>query len=254
MNKDLLPENSLPTERHDLPVVLTIDTSAPQAGLAITRGKDVLAALADHSGRPHSQTLFINLEQLLRAAALTINDIDAFAAITGPGSFTGLRVGMAATQGLAHTLNRPAIGITTIDACALAAEVNGKVLVMMDALRGEVFCGLREVQPDADRLSVRMLGSDLSAAPAAALSAVLPLIADDPVVVVGSGVARYQELLYRQREKSAALWQINQGAPFLASVAGRYAGCLLRAGQLPAVQAYYIRLSDAEIKFPQAHG
>ncbi|HWQ31497.1 MAG TPA: tRNA (adenosine(37)-N6)-threonylcarbamoyltransferase complex dimerization subunit type 1 TsaB [Blastocatellia bacterium] len=228
------------------PLVLAVDTSSPQAGLALARGVRLLAVITDQSGRPHSQTLFQNLNQLLGEAGLRPDEVDAFAVVTGPGSFTGLRVGMAAVKGLAHTLGRPALGVTTIDAWALAAGVSGRVLVMIDAMRGEVFCGLREVNSNGKQPSIQSAGRDLSASPEAALAQMKSLIADGEVTVIGTGTDRYHEMIARELPHAAVL----TGHPALAPHVAKYAATLLEAGSLPEVKACYLRPSDAEIKFP----
>ncbi len=234
------------------PVVLAVDTSAPQAGLALTAGANLLAEISDHSGRPHSQTLFPNLEQLLSEASLTPGEVDAFAVITGPGSFTGLRVGMAAVSGLAQTLGRPAFGVTTLDAWALAAGVIGRILVMIDAMRGEVFCGLREVGQSAQGITVKTLAADCSAVPDKALAQLRPELIAGPLFVVGSGAVRYEAILNRELDDSPAAWRLVTEKKSLAASVARYGAQLLTAGTRPEVHAYYLRPADAELKFPAA--
>ncbi|MFN7945004.1 MAG: tRNA (adenosine(37)-N6)-threonylcarbamoyltransferase complex dimerization subunit type 1 TsaB [Blastocatellia bacterium] len=234
------------------PVVLAVDTSSPQAGLALTAGENLLAEISDHSGRPHSQTLFQNLEQLLSEASLTLEQVEAFAVVTGPGSFTGLRVGMAAVRGLAHTLGRPAIGVTTLDAWALAAGAVGRILVMIDAMRGEVFCGLREIVQSERGMIVKTLAADCSAAPEKALAQLRPDLTAGHLFVTGSGARRYEEILKRELDDSPAAWSLMTGKNTLAVSVARYGAQLLTAGMLPEVHAYYLRPSDAEIKFPAA--
>ncbi|HZS08463.1 MAG TPA: tRNA (adenosine(37)-N6)-threonylcarbamoyltransferase complex dimerization subunit type 1 TsaB [Blastocatellia bacterium] len=252
MTTDPQPENHPTATPVSSPLVLGVDTSSPVATLAVARGAQILSVITDHSGRPHSQTLFQNLEQLLLGARLKLSEVDAFAIATGPGSFTGLRVGMAAVKGLAHTLARPAIGVTTIDAWALAAAARGKVVVMIDAARGEVFCGLREVQNDGAVISLTGREQDFCAPPEAALSRLEALPGGDPPVFIGSGVARYRDLIEdtikRWGRKSTGLLT---DQPALAPFIARYAGHLLTAGNAPPVQAYYIRPADA--KLPQPH-
>jgi tRNA threonylcarbamoyladenosine biosynthesis protein TsaB len=230
------------------PVVLAVDTSSPQAGLAIVRGALTLSVITDESGRPHSQTLFQNLEQLLGSANLTPAQLDAFAVVTGPGSFTGLRVGMAAIRGLGHTLDRPALGVTTLDALALAAGVEGKTLALIDALRGEVFCGLREVRLKKNSWSVKMLGQDCSARPEIALARFAPLLAGSEVTVIGTGAARYQEMIAREFELHHARPTLILQQPPLAATVAQYAAQKTGAGPWPELQAYYLRSADAELK------
>src|SRR5207253_1846803 len=86
-----------------MPLILAVDTSSPRLSLALARGATVISAIASESGTPHSQTLFVHLAALFDSAQLDPRHVDAFAVATGPGSFTGLRVGLAAVKGLAHT-------------------------------------------------------------------------------------------------------------------------------------------------------
>ena len=96
-----MPETTL----HHEPIILAVDTTAHQASYAIFSGESELARRVTTDAAPHSQTFFVEIENLLQQANLTINDITALAAVTGPGSFTGLRVALAAVQGFAQTLH-----------------------------------------------------------------------------------------------------------------------------------------------------
>ena len=189
------------------PLILAVDTTSLQSSLAIVRGTELLASLTDQSGRTHSQTLFENLDTLLRQAQLTLAQLDGFAVTIGPGSFTGLRVGIAAIKGLAHTLRRRAIGITTIDAWALTPRVTGKVVVMIDAMRGEVFCGLREAKHLDGEYSLSNPGQDMAAAPEIAIARMAASLSGEAAVFVGSGAVRYHELIAREAEQSGHQFQ-----------------------------------------------
>ncbi len=121
------------------PLTLALDTTQSTLCLALTSGAKVLTAVTDNSGLPHSQRLFPLLDELLKSQTLTIHEIDLLAVNIGPGSFTGLRVGLAAVKGLAATLGRPAMGVNALDALALAASVPGvPVVVLIQAAKGEL--------------------------------------------------------------------------------------------------------------------
>ncbi len=125
------------------PLILAVDTSSACAGFALARGETILASIKTDAPIPHSKTFFNLLSSLLQTAQVSLPEVDAFAAATGPGSFTGLRVGLSAVKGLSHTLGKPAIGVNSLDALALASKVTGKVLVMINAGREEAYAGLR---------------------------------------------------------------------------------------------------------------
>ncbi|MGH9850166.1 MAG: tRNA (adenosine(37)-N6)-threonylcarbamoyltransferase complex dimerization subunit type 1 TsaB, partial [Blastocatellia bacterium] len=75
------------------PIILAVDTSSRQASLAISRGEEIVASISINDNLPHSRTLFPNISELLRIAGMKIQAVNVFATATGPGSFTGLRVG-----------------------------------------------------------------------------------------------------------------------------------------------------------------
>ncbi len=153
------------------PIVLAVDTSSACAGFALARGKELIASLKSDASVPHSRTFFLQIDELLKTAGIGLGEVEIFAAATGPGSFTGLRVGLAAVRGLAHSLGKPAVGVNSIDAMALSSKVIGDVLVFIAAGRSEVYSGVRrvseigEVEPlgtDRVGLSASVLGSDWS--------------------------------------------------------------------------------------------
>ncbi len=106
-------------------VVLAADTSSACSGFALARGSELIASLQSQTSEPHSRTFFFQTSELLKRAGMKLNDVDVFAAATGPGSFTGLRVGLAAVKGFAHSMGKPAIGINSIDALALGSKAVG---------------------------------------------------------------------------------------------------------------------------------
>jgi tRNA threonylcarbamoyladenosine biosynthesis protein TsaB len=130
------------------PLVLAVDTSSVCASFAIARGEVVIASLKTNAPIPHSKTFFNLVSSLLQTSGMSLPEMDAFAAATGPGSFTGLRVGLSAIKGVSHALCVPAIGVNSLDALALASKATGKVLVMIKAGREEAYAGLRFIHED----------------------------------------------------------------------------------------------------------
>ncbi len=221
---------------------VTIDTSQPTLCLALTRGTNLLASVTDNSGLPHSQRLFPLLDELLKSQSLTLDEIDLLAVNVGPGSFTGLRVGIAAVKGLAATLGKPAIGVNALDALALAASVPGvPIVVLVNAAKGELYVGWRWVEAD---LSVRSLRQDGVMNFEQIRLELLAQFAESEVVLIGSGVvANAAEL-----SSITSRWRIIATPDSLAPTIGAAALQQWRAGQLPKVEAYYLRLSEAESK------
>lgn len=244
-------------------LILAVDTSSPISSLAISNGEMILASLTSSVKTPHSRTFYDHLAILLKLAGCGLSDIDAFAAATGPGSFTGLRVGLAAIKGLAHTTGRPAIGVNSIDALALSAGVAGSLLVMINAGRKEAYIGLRLITKVG---LVESQGRDLVGAVSemlAELARTTPaLVPGQPLLIVADGALNHQDELaaYAEAHQSTlrlvsrfdqqcADWQLRTSVPGTAQELARYAALLLRNGRAPGLQPHYVRPSDAEIKW-----
>ncbi len=111
-----------------------------------------MLASAPLIGGTFSAQLIPQISALLEQQKLTKRDLDAFVVVSGPGSFTGLRVGLAAIKALAEILGKPIVPVSLLEVIALAANQNGKVAVALDAGRGEVFSALYEVNSEAATL------------------------------------------------------------------------------------------------------
>src|SRR5215213_11524682 len=121
------------------PLILSVETATLSGSVALLRGEQVLAALAGDSGVSHSNTLLNDIDKLLHEAQIDLPQVDLFAVATGPGSFTGLRIGIATVKALAATLDRPCAGVPTLQAIALAAGESRRSVALLPAGRGEVF-------------------------------------------------------------------------------------------------------------------
>jgi len=120
--------------------VLAVDTTSPRGSLAVADESGLLAEKRVVSEVGHSGWLLSAVDQTLHGLALAPAEIDLFAVTSGPGSFTGLRVGLASVQGLSLASRRPCLGISTLD--VVAYDVVGaadSIVAMLDAFRGEVF-------------------------------------------------------------------------------------------------------------------
>ncbi|MDR0380525.1 MAG: tRNA (adenosine(37)-N6)-threonylcarbamoyltransferase complex dimerization subunit type 1 TsaB [Oscillospiraceae bacterium] len=123
--------------------ILAFDSSSLSASAAVTRDGALLAQSFQNNGLTHSQTLMPMAEALLRNAGLALTDVDLIAVTHGPGSFTGLRIGVAAANGLAWGLGRPCLGVSSLAAAAQGvAHWGGLICAVQDARRGEVYNAL----------------------------------------------------------------------------------------------------------------
>lgn len=123
---------------------LAIDTSTSVASIAIVDEKGLLGEYSINDNKTHSQKLVPMLKELLENLRLTSEDIDVFAAITGPGSFTGLRIGVTTIKALAYAAKKPTVGITSLDALANATIIdeNSFACPIMDARNNQVYTAL----------------------------------------------------------------------------------------------------------------
>ena len=123
------------------PVVLAIDTTGPVAGCAVVTGERVLHLIAMNHGLTHSETIMPAVDEALEGAGLRCGEVDVFAAVAGPGSFTGVRIGVCAAKGLAHAVGRPCAAVHALEALAMNFYgFDGLCCPILDARRGQVYC------------------------------------------------------------------------------------------------------------------
>ncbi len=126
--------------------LLAVDSSAVSAGAAVFDGDKLLSESFVNAGLTHSRTLMPMVNGALGNAGLTIEDIDAFAVSRGPGSFTGVRIGVAAVKGLAFPGDKPCAGVSTLEAMAYNfTDEDCTVCTLMDARRSQVYTALFSV-------------------------------------------------------------------------------------------------------------
>jgi tRNA threonylcarbamoyladenosine biosynthesis protein TsaB len=124
-------------------MLLAFETSAKAASVALFQGEKLLGESYQNTGLTHSQTLLTMAEDLLKNCGATVNDLTGVAVAAGPGSFTGVRIGVAAAKGLAWGKELPCFGVSTLEAMALGLGVqDGYVLATMDARRAQVYTAL----------------------------------------------------------------------------------------------------------------
>ena len=138
-------------------LILAFETSAKAASVALLEDNKLLGESYQNTGLTHSQTLMVMAEDLLKQCGKTVADLTAVAVAEGPGSFTGVRIGVAAAKGLAWGRNIPCYGISTLEAMAVSlGAFQGYVCPVMDARRSQVYnalfyvnCGeIRRMTPD----------------------------------------------------------------------------------------------------------
>jgi tRNA threonylcarbamoyladenosine biosynthesis protein TsaB len=140
-------------------ILLAIDTSGKQGSVALaraeahnTQGSDFeMIEVVPLVGGTFSAQLVPQISELLSKHGFTKHDIDAFAVASGPGSFTGLRIGLAAVKALAEALNKPIAAVSLLEVCVFASDAEGKVMAALDAGRGDVYAGEYEIPAQRGR-------------------------------------------------------------------------------------------------------
>lgn len=121
--------------------ILAIDTSGPVAGCCVLKDGKAAHLIAMEHGLTHSQTIMVAVDQALSASNITCADVDLFAVVAGPGSFTGVRLGVCAAKGFAHAAGKPCVAVHALEALAMnMASFDGVVCPILDARRGQVYC------------------------------------------------------------------------------------------------------------------
>ena len=219
-------------------LILAFESSARPASVALLRDGCLLSQYSQCSALTHSRTLLPMAEDMLKNAELTIGDVDLFAVAHGPGSFTGVRIGVSTVKGLAWAANKPCVGVSTLEAMAwhgLAA--GGVVCPVMDARRSQVYNALFEIR---DGRPVRLCEDR-----PIALEELAPQLKelDRPAFLVGDGAAitaKYLEsagIPFRTAPENL-VWQSAWGVAMAASDK--------TPGTADSLLPVYLRLSQAE--------
>ena len=222
--------------------ILAFETSAKSVSAAVTEDGTVLAFSYQCNGLTHSRTLMPMAEELLRTSGLSMADIGLLAVAAGPGSFTGLRIGIAAVKGLAWAAELPCCGVSTLEAMAEnLRHTDATLICAMDARRDQFYNALFR----AEQGELRRLTPDRAIAP----EALLPELREDgaPRFAVGDGAILCRDFLAAHGVECRLAPPLlrMQNAAGVALAAERYA----REGRILSAQALtpiYLRMSQAE--------
>jgi tRNA threonylcarbamoyladenosine biosynthesis protein TsaB len=212
--------------------VIAVDTSSERASVALVENGAIRGEVRLVTAIP-SVAVLPAIEFLLRSAGLAPTDVEAYAVTLGPGSFTGVRVGLSTVQGLALGSGRPCVGLSTLDTLAAGIAGEGDDLVsMVDAFREEVFLAR------SDR-AARPVTPPSRVAPAAALAALPP-----EAVLTGDATLRHAALIRDALPRARVVAQ-----PFLAGTLGRAAEPLLASGHgVSAAELRPLYMRDADVR------
>jgi tRNA threonylcarbamoyladenosine biosynthesis protein TsaB len=218
-------------------LVLALDTTTRAGSVAVVEGDHVVSQIVGDHSRTHGERLPTDLMRALQEASVTLEAIDLLAVAAGPGSFTGLRVGISAMQGLAMATDRQIVAVSALDALAAAgADGRTTVAAWMDAQRGEVFAALYDAHG-------RTITEPTARRPDRTLDAWIHY-ASGALRFIGDGAIRYAQDI---RDRLGATPEILAPPP-LAGVIGRMACKAPERARPPhAIVPIYIRKPDAEL-------
>lgn len=174
-------------------MLLALESSAKAASCAVLSDGVLLASAWQATGLTHSRTLLPMVEEMLRSSELAVQDMDAFAVAAGPGSFTGLRIGVSAVKGLAWAAEKPCIPVSTLEAMAWPlAHLEGSIVCAMDARRQQIYNAafhggggeLKRLREDR-AISLEEAAGDLGAL-------------DGPMYIVGDGAELCRDFFTRE--------------------------------------------------------
>jgi tRNA threonylcarbamoyladenosine biosynthesis protein TsaB len=233
-------------------LILALDTTTRTGSAALLRDEELLLEEGSDPDRPPAARLPADLMGLLARTDVSLDDIDVFAVATGPGSFTGLRIGIATMQGLAFAKGRPLVGISALDALASVAAAHAgemgvkasAIVTWVDAWRGEVYAAVHGATADVQQPIV--------AAPATLLDDYEVRFGDrlstEGLIFIGDGADTYRRLL-RDRLGPAAILS-HPTVPLLAAAVARLGRAMALRRDLPpphAIRPLYVRRPDAEL-------
>jgi len=172
--------------------ILAIDTSTEICGIGILEDEKIISEYNFKVSGTHSQTLMSTVDDMLKRLNIELEQIDAFAVALGPGMFTALRIGVATVKGLGLALNKPIVGVSTLDLLAYNLKfVDMLICPIIDARRNEVFTGIYRGGEQVQRIT------DYLCVPIKKLIEML----DEPAIFLGDGTDKYGEIIKSSEKK-----------------------------------------------------
>jgi len=239
-------------------LTLGVDTSTERRSVALLRGEGVLAEVSSGLREGGSANLLADIDRVLASAGVKLKEVGLYAAAVGPGSFTGLRSGLATVKGLALTTPKPAVGVQTLHALAYCVRPAPRVVSLIPAGRGEVFAQILSVSAEG---LVTELEEPTHLPPALLLERMAAH--GGGLKWTGGGALKFLELI-RERAEAAGIDFANQDASaavveegwvfvpaeesLARSVAEMAQAAYVSGAVAEGLTAVYVRPSDAELK------
>lgn len=247
----------------DIPLILSLETATLGGSVFLSRGSEPLTTRVGNPEVSQSASLLSDINDSLEEAGVSLRDVNLFACASGPGSFTGLRIGIATLKALAASLQRPCVGIPTLQAVAHAARASRATVALLPAGRGEVFGQMFSVSNDGTVIE-RDAPAHLSPQ-----RMIERYAAHRNLTWAGSGAELQRDFLQRYAQQNeivfaegasesnphsassgGSVWKLAPGEANLAKHVAALALQLFQADQIQSphsLSAIYVRPSDAEL-------
>lgn len=223
------------------PTVLALDTSGASASVALLRGAVLIQEILIHRGAHHSESLLPAVEDLCRNTGIPLETVDLLACTVGPGSFTGLRIGMSTVKGFAFASGRPVAAVSTLEALSRGVGPSPfPVCPLLDARKGQIYGAVYRYRSDS---VIECTGPERLSDIASFLEDILT-----PALFVGDGALAYRDQI-TAKMGTACLFADALQAHVRAAIVGRIGYECFLAGKTETALSLtprYLRLSEAE--------
>jgi tRNA threonylcarbamoyladenosine biosynthesis protein TsaB len=227
--------------------ILAIETATMLGGIALLNDSaGLIAEIRLNVKSTHSERLMTGLDHILKQSSLTISDIDFFALSIGPGSFTGLRIGLSTVKGLSYATGKPVVTVPTLEAMALNFPYcKYPLCTLLDARKNEVYAALFRWDGDGFKRLLRE-----SAMPVSKLAETITQYIEDKVLLTGEGTLLYRDKIIKYLGERAIIASPEKMTPSPANVAilGIRKALKGEFSELSSIVPFYIRRSEAELK------
>jgi len=228
--------------------ILAIETSTMLGGIALMDEFMLIAESRLNVKSTHSERLMTEIEHCLKQSGVKISDIDVFAVATGPGSFTGLRIGLSTVKGFSYATGRPIVSVPTLEALAWNFPYSAHpVCTMLDARKKEVYAALFKWE---EGNFIRLI-NETSAKPEEFACDALRITHDDKFIFAGEGAALYRDKIIEVMGEKAIFASPEKTVPSPANVAvlGLKKAKAGEFSEPVSLTPIYIRKSEAEVKW-----
>lgn len=220
--------------------ILSITTSSPICGVAILEDNNLIKEINLNNGLTHSETLMPIIKQILDETNLNLNDIDLLSVDVGPGSFTGIRIGVSTVKAFVDSLGLNAVGISSLEALSLNAKSSGVICSLVDAKKGNVYNEIFEFT-SGQALPRRNASFDNINDLLEELKNINP---EYDITFVGNGALTNKDVILESLPNSKFIENNDLSAVNI----GLYGLARFQSGNLPSIEPLYLRKTDAEQK------